>query len=54
MPIPAAAKAAAITATVDAIEGEPGESVNAAVRAHLAALYDRAAADALLHAEVTP
>lgn len=39
-------KAAAITATVDAIEGEPGECVSAAVRRHLAALYDRAVRDA--------
>jgi len=39
-------KAEVITAAVDAIEGEPGESVSAAVRAHLAALYDAAAAGA--------
>jgi DNA-binding GntR family transcriptional regulator len=39
-------KAAVVTAAVDAIEGEPGEAVNAAVRRHLEALYDQARADA--------
>lgn len=44
-------KAAAVTAAVDAIEGEPGEAVTAAVRRHLEALYDQGRAAGL--AQVT-
>jgi len=46
-PASAARKAAAVTAAVNAIEGEPGGYVRAAERRHLEALYDQGARDAM-------